>query len=121
MPKVSIVIPIYNVEKYIIKCAKSLFEQTLDDIEYIFVNDCTPDNSIKVLLEVLEQYPNRKQQVKIITHKINLGAAIARKNGILAATGKYIIHCDGDDWTAPDMYQRLYEKAEREHFRYSYR
>ncbi len=115
MPKVSIVIPIYNVEKYIIKCAKSLFEQTLDDIEYIFVNDCTPDNSIKVLLEVLEQYPNRKQQVKIITHKINLGAAIARKNGILAATGKYIIHCDGDDWTAPDMYQRLYEKAEREH------
>ena len=115
MPKVSIVIPVYNVEKYIAQCAKSLFEQTLDDIEYVFVNDCTPDSSIKVLLEVLQQYPNRKHQVKIINHGKNLGAAIARKNGILAATGEYIIHCDSDDWTMPEMYQQLYEKAKEEH------
>lgn len=115
MPKVSIVIPVYKVEKYIAKCAKSLFEQTLDDIEYIFVNDCTSDKSIGVLLEVLQQYPNRKPQVKIIHHKKNLGAAIARKNGILAATGKYIIHCDSDDWVVPQMYQLLYEKAKEEH------
>lgn len=114
MPKVSIVIPVYKVEKYIAECAKSLFEQTLDDIEYIFVNDCTPDESIEVLLEVLQQYPNRKPQVKIINHKKNLGAAIARKNGILAATGKYIIHCDSDDWAEPKMYQLLYEKAKEE-------
>lgn len=114
MPKVSIVIPVYKVEKYIAECVKSLFEQTLDDIEYIFVNDCTPDNSIKVLLEVLEQYPNRKPQVKIIHHKKNLGAAMARKNGILAATGEYIIHCDSDDWTDPNMYHTLYQKAKDE-------
>lgn len=114
MPKVSIVIPVYKVEKYIAECAKSLFEQTLDDIEYIFVNDCTPDKSIEVLLEVLQRYPNRKQQVKIIHHKKNSGAAIARKNGILSATGEYIIHCDSDDWTDSKMYQTLYQKAKDE-------
>ena len=54
MPKVSIVILVYNIEKYIEKCARSLFLQTLDDIEYIFVNDCTPDNSMDVILEVLK-------------------------------------------------------------------
>ncbi len=114
MPKVSIVIPVYKVEKYIAECAKSLFEQTLDDIEYIFVNDCTPDKSIEVLLEVLQRYPNRKQQVKIIHHKKNSGAAMARKNGILSATGEYIIHCDSDDWTDSKMYQTLYQKAKDE-------
>lgn len=114
MPKVSIVIPVYKVEKYIAECAKSLFEQTLDDIEYIFVNDCTPDKSIDVLLEVLQRYPNRKQQVKIIHHKKNSGAAMARKNGILSATGEYIIHCDSDDWTDSKMYQTLYQKAKDE-------
>lgn len=114
MPKVSIVIPVYKVEKYIAECATSLFEQTLDDIEYIFVNDCTPDKSIEVLLEVLQRYPNRKQQVKIIHHKKNSGAAMARKNGILSATGEYIIHCDSDDWTDSKMYQTLYQKAKDE-------
>ena len=53
MPKVSIIIPIYNVSAYIEKCARSLFEQTLDDIEYIFIDDCTPDNSMEILKEDL--------------------------------------------------------------------
>ncbi len=53
MPKVSVVIPVYGVEKYIERCARSLFEQTLDDIEYIFVNDCTKDRSIDILNEVI--------------------------------------------------------------------
>ena len=114
MPKVSVIIPIYNVERYIAECAKSLFEQTLDDIEYVFVNDCSPDKSIEVLNGVLLQYPSRNQQVKIINHEKNLGAAIARKNGILAATGEYVIHCDSDDWVDSEMYQILYEKAQEE-------
>lgn len=114
MPKVSIVIPVYKVEKYIAECAKSLFEQTLDDIEYVFVNDCSPDKSMDVLNEIIQQYPNRKNQIKIINHEKNLGAAIARKNGILAATGEYIIHCDSDDWTDPNMYHALYQKAKDE-------
>ena len=65
MPKVSVVIPVYGVEKYIERCARSLFEQTYDNIEYIFVDDCTKDRSIEILQKVLEDYPNRKNQVKI--------------------------------------------------------
>ena len=69
MGKVSILVPVYGVEKYIGKCAESLFSQTFQDIEYIFVNDCTPDHSIDLLQEILMRYPERKEQVKIIHHK----------------------------------------------------
>lgn len=112
MPKVSVCVPIYNVEKYIEKCARSLFEQTLDDIEYIFVNDCTPDNSLDILQRVLDEYPQRKSQVLIISHDANKGIASVRNTGLKQATAKYLIYCDGDDWVEPDMYQKLYEKAE---------
>ena len=64
--KVSILVPVYGVEKYIERCARSLFEQTYDNIEYIFVDDCTKDRSIGILQKVLEDYPNRKNQVKIL-------------------------------------------------------
>ena len=94
MPKVSVIIPVYGVEKYIERCARSLFEQTLNDIEFIFVNDYTPDNSIDILKNTLSKYPNRKYQVRIINQPRNMGAAQARKNGILAATGEFVIQCD---------------------------
>ena len=97
MPKVTVIIPVYGVEKYISRCARSLFEQTLDDIEYIFVDDCTKDNSIGVLQEVLEQYPQRREQTRIVKLLVNSGQAAARKYGMQLATGDYIIHCDGDD------------------------
>ena len=110
-PKVSVIVPIYNVEAYIERCALSLFEQTLDDIEYIFVNDCTPDNSMMILSEVLSRYPQRKEQVRIINQPKNQGAAKAREDGIKEARGEYIIHCDSDDWVDKNIYQLLYEKA----------
>ena len=110
-PKVSVIVPIYNVEAYIERCAISLFEQTLDDIEYIFVNDCTPDNSMMILSEVLSRYPQRKEQVRIINQPKNQGAAKAREDGIKEARGEYIIHCDSDDWVDKNIYQLLYEKA----------
>ena len=69
--KVSVIIPIYKVEAYIERCARSLFEQTLKDIEYIFVNDCTPDRSVEVLKNVIEEYPDRKSQIRILHHKDN--------------------------------------------------
>ena len=69
--KVSILVPVYGVEKYIERCARSLFEQTYDNIEYIFVDDCTKDRSIEILQKVLEDYPNRKNQVKILHHEKN--------------------------------------------------
>lgn len=111
MPKVSVIVPIFNVEKYIERCARSLFNQTLDDIEYIFINDCTPDRSIEVLREVLLSYPNRKGQCKIVDLPQNSGQAAVRNLGIEIATGDYIIHCDSDDWVDKDMYRLMYEKA----------
>lgn len=111
MPKVSVVIPVYNVEPYIERCARSLFEQTLDDIEYIFVNDCTPDRSMEILECVLSQYPHRQSQVTIINNAENLKQAGARTVGMKAATGDYMIHCDPDDWVERDMYETMYQKA----------
>lgn len=111
MPKVSVIIPIYNVEKYIEKCLISLFEQTLDDIEYIFVNDCTPDKSMQILEDVLKRYPKRQNQVKIINHVLNQGQAGARTSGMKAMTGEYMIHCDPDDWIDTDMYETMYNYA----------
>ena len=67
-PKVSVIIPVYQVENYIEKCARSLFAQTLDDIEYIFIDDCGGDSSINILSSILDEYPNRKNQVKLIRY-----------------------------------------------------
>ena len=111
MPKVSVIIPVYGVEKYIERCARSLFEQTLDDIEYLFIDDCTPDHSIDILKQVLESYPQRKNQVVIHRMEMNSGQAAVRKWGMLNVTGDYIIHCDSDDWVDRDMYRAMYEKA----------
>ena len=114
MPKVSVIIPVYGVEQYIERCARSLFEQTLDDIEYLFIDDCTPDKSVEVLKSVLEDYPNRKNQVIIHRMEQNSGQAAVRKWGMQNATGEYVIHCDSDDWVDSDMYRAMYEKAVEE-------
>lgn len=111
MPKVSVIIPVYGVEKYIERCARSLFEQTLDDIEYLFIDDCTLDGSIDILKHVLEDYPHRKPQVIIHRMKQNSGQAAVRKWGIQNATGDYVIHCDSDDWVSKDAYSVMYAKA----------
>jgi hypothetical protein BACCOPRO_00944 len=108
MPKVSVIVPVYGAENFIERCARSLFEQTLDDIEYIFVNDCTPDRSMEILKNVLSNYPSRRDQVKIINHEHNQGQAGARTTGMKAAAGEYMIHCDPDDWVETDMYEQLY-------------
>lgn len=97
-PLVSILVPVYGVEKYIARCAKSLFEQTYDNIDYVFVDDCTPDNSITVLKTVLSNYPNRKDSVRIIKHEKNQGLAVARNTAVAAAKGEYLMHVDSDDW-----------------------
>lgn len=115
MPKVSVIIPVYGVEKYIERCARSLFEQTLDDIEYIFVDDCTPDRSIEILKSIIEEYRLRfaeeNKVVRIDPMPTNSGQAAVRRHGIQLATGDYIIHCDSDDWVDVDMYRAMYEKA----------
>lgn len=109
---VSVCIPVYGVEKYIERCARSLFEQTMkDDIEFIFVDDCTPDKSIEVLQKVLEEYPDRKDQVKIIHHEVNKGLTGARNTALKYVSGDYVTHCDSDDWVDLNLYETMYEKA----------
>lgn len=97
-PVVSILVPIYGVEKYIARCVESLFGQTYDNIDYVFVDDCTPDNSITVLKNVLSNYPNRKDSVRIIRHKKNQGLAVARNTAVAVAKGEFLMHVDSDDW-----------------------
>ena len=110
-PRLSIIIAVYNCEKYIETCARSLFEQTLDNIEYIFVNDATPDDSLSILEKIIGEYPTRKPLVKIISLEKNGGVSNARRIGIENTTGEYVIHTDSDDWVDIDMFERLYHKA----------
>ena len=110
-PKISVIITIYNSENYITPCVNSLFNQTLEEIEYIFINDATQDNSIEKLHCIIGDFPNRKPSVKIINLNKNKGVSNARRIGLENATGEYIIHCDSDDWIDKDMYERLYRKA----------
>lgn len=112
--KVSVIVPVYGVEEYIERCARSLFMQTLVDIEYIFVDDCTRDKSIDVLNRVVLQYPERKHQVTIVHHDVNKGLPKARETGVKIAQGEYIAHCDSDDWVDCTMYEKLYNKAKED-------
>lgn len=95
---VSVCVPIYNVEKYIEKCAVSLFEQTYNNLEFIFVNDSTPDNSISILKNLIPRYPHRKECIKIINHETNKGLSAARNSAICHSSGDFIIHVDSDDF-----------------------
>lgn len=110
-PAISIIIPVYNVRNFIERCVRSLLEQTLDDVEYIFVNDCTPDDSIDILKNVLKSYPLREKQVRIISHHVNKGLPSARNTGMAVATGEYIYHCDSDDFLDYTGLEKLYNAA----------
>lgn len=107
---VSILIPVYGVEKYIERCARSLFEQTYDNLEYIFVDDCSPDNSIAILKKVMEDYPRRKGQVRIIRHERNRGLAAARNTALDAMQGSFLSHVDSDDYLDRDAIRLLVNK-----------
>ena len=109
--KVSVIVPIFGVEKFIKKCVETLMEQTLQEVEYIFVNDATPDGSINVLKEAIGHYPHRLPHVRIIEHKVNKGLPAARNTGLSYATGEYVLHCDSDDYLELDALEKLYNAA----------
>jgi len=112
--KISVIVPIYGVEKYIEKCAVSLFEQSMGNIEFIFVNDKTKDNSINILEEVINRYKYLKSRVKVVEHEKNMGLAGARNTGLNYARGEYIIHLDSDDWVDSNLYEKMYFIAKEE-------
>lgn len=109
--KVSIIIPIFKVRNFIERCVCSLFEQTLKDVEYIFVDDASPDDSIDILKSCIGRYPERKDQITIMTHEQNQGLPAARNTGLAVATGEYVFHCDSDDFVEKDMLEDMYNVA----------
>lgn len=115
MPKVSVIVPIYGVEKYIERCVNCLFQQTMDSIEFIYIDDCTPDRSLELLKAKVDEYRPRfaemNWEVRIVRMPANSGLPAVRRHGIKLATGDFIIHCDSDDWVDPNYCKRMYEKA----------
>lgn len=111
--KISILVPIYGVERYIARCAESLFSQTYEDLEYIFVDDRTPDHSIEILKDVLQQFPERQSQVTILRHDVNKGLGAARLTALKAATGNYLMHVDSDDELPLQAVELLATKAQQ--------
>lgn len=109
---VSIVIPVYGVENFIQQCAHSLFKQSYENIQYIFIDDCTKDNSVKLLKEVIELYPNRKGQINIIKKDRNEGLSLARKTGMKYVKGEYVMLIDSDDWVESTMVERMLSAIE---------
>ncbi len=107
-PKVSIIVPVYNTEKYLSKCLMSLSQQTLKDIEIIIVNDGSTDNS----LFVISEFAKEDCRIKVMSQKNKLQGA-ARNNGTKIATGEYIGFVDSDDWIDNDYYEKLYAAAKK--------
>lgn len=107
---VSILVPIYNVDKYIERCMRSIFEQTYRDIEYIFVDDCATDNSIEILQNVIQEYPDRKEHIRIISHEKNRGLAAARNTSVNNCQTDFLMHVDSDDYLEKNAVELLVNK-----------
>lgn len=105
---VSVIIPVYNAQDYLVECLDSIINQTLKDIEIILINDGSTDSS----LEILQDYANKDSRIIIINHS-NIGAGISRNEGIAIATGKYLSFLDADDFFELDMLEKAYNKSEQ--------
>ena len=114
MPKVSVIVPIYNVEKYLEKCINSLLSQTLEDIQIILVNDGSKDNSGNIAREYEKNNKNRI----IYVEKENGGLSDARNHGLKYATGDFIAFLDSDDYIEKNAYEEMYNKAIEENADY---
>lgn len=111
----SVIVPVYNVEKYIAHCVRSLFSQDMKGIQYIFINDFSPDQSISILEMIInEEYPVLKEDITIINLPENKGVSNARNLGISLASGEYVTFCDSDDWIDSNMYSSLCTIAKNE-------
>lgn len=111
MIKVSVILPVYGVAQYIEKCTQSLLAQTLDDMEFIFVDDQGPDNSMEVVRRTIAGHP-REHQFRFLDPGNNLGPGMARNYAIPYTEGEYVAFVDSDDWVEPDMFEILYRQAE---------
>ncbi len=110
IPKVSVIVPVYNTEKYVERSIISLMEQTLSDVEFIIIDDGSTDKSAEVVNNVIIRYPNLFERITFIKRE-NRGVAATRAEGIDIARGEYIIHCDSDDYCNKDMLHKMYSVA----------
>lgn len=108
--KVSVVIPVFKVEQYIERCVRALMEQTLEDVEFLFVDDASPDGSMEIVKRVVAEY---NRTVRFLVHEKNKGLPAARNTGMEAATGEYIYHCDSDDWPERTLLEKMVTAAEK--------
>ena len=108
--RVSVLVPYYKASDFIARCARAIFEQTYQNIEYVFVDDCSPDNSIGILENVLLEYPQRKEQVIIIKHERNKGVSAARNTALRNSSGEFAIFVDSDDDMPRDAVEKLVKK-----------
>lgn len=106
---ITVITPFFKVAPFIERCATALMEQTLRDVEFIFVDDASPDESRAILEKVIEKYPDRR--ARIVTHEVNKGLPAARNTGLAEATGEFVYHCDSDDWPETDMLEKMYKAA----------
>ena len=111
--KVSVLVPFYNVEKYIGRCVESLFSQSYDNIEYVFVNDCTPDKSMDMVNEAIRKY-DVADRCKMIVHEQNQGISASRNDCLDNMTGDYFLFIDSDDYIDTDMVELLVDAAIKE-------
>ena len=107
VPKISVIIPVYNAEKYLERCLDSACKQTLQDIEIICVDDCSTDGSF----EILKKYSKNYKNLIVIKLEKNQGESAARNAGLSAAKGEYLAFMDNDDEIDLNFYEKLYEKA----------
>lgn len=112
MIKVSVILPVYGVAQYIEKCTQSLLDQTLQEMEFIYVDDHGPDNSIELVQRMIADHP-RKEQFVFLKPEHNMGAGMARNFAIPQAKGEYVAFVDSDDWIEPTMFEELYNEAIR--------
>ena len=108
MPEISVIVPVYNCEKYLEKCINSILSQTFDDLELILINDGSSDNSGKIC----DEFKEKDSRVKIV-HQKNMGVSVARNVGLDVSEGKYIGFIDGDDYIESDMYEFLYNNIKK--------
>ncbi|MBR1461880.1 MAG: glycosyltransferase family 2 protein [Prevotella sp.] len=109
-PLVSIAVPVYKVEPFIERCARSLFEQTYENLEFIFVDDASPDKSIQILERVILDYPERASNVRILHHETNRRLSETRNTLVDNARGEFILHVDSDDWVELNAVELLVNK-----------
>ena len=111
--RLSVIVPFYNAERHIAQCVRSLMAQTLwKEVEFIFVDDGSTDQSAEILKTEIAAFPHRARQIIIVRNDHNRGSAYSRQRGFDMAHGEFVVHCDADDWVDASMYADLLREAD---------